>query len=156
MGTAGYYSGVKIGVYQKSGLPKWVSGKESTCQCRRCKRQGFNRWFGKVLWRRKWQPTPVFLPGKSHRLRRLVGCSPQGHKESARLIMHTRIRRVLHEVIPTTFSFRHPPETIGNQYWFSTWKALKMSLMDAISKLISNFFCSQSWKLIHCFIFCPK
>ena len=33
---AGYYSGVKIGVYQKSGLPKWVSGKESTCQCRRC------------------------------------------------------------------------------------------------------------------------
>ena len=33
-------------------------------------------------WRRKWQPTPVFLPGKSHGLRILVGYSPWGHKES--------------------------------------------------------------------------
>ena len=41
----------------------WLSGKESTCQCRRL---GFNPWVRKVPWRRKWQPTPVFLPGKSH------------------------------------------------------------------------------------------
>ena len=34
------------------------------------------------LWRRKWQPTPVFLPGKSHGQRSLVGYSPQGCKES--------------------------------------------------------------------------
>ena len=34
------------------------------------------------IWRRKWQPTPVFLLGKSHRLRRLVGYSPWGRKES--------------------------------------------------------------------------
>ena len=33
-------------------------------------------------WRRQWHPTPVFLPGKSHRQRSLVGCSPWGHKES--------------------------------------------------------------------------
>ena len=33
------------------------------------------------LWRRKWQPTPVLLPGKSHRRRSLVGYSPCGHKE---------------------------------------------------------------------------
>ena len=33
-------------------------------------------------WRRKWQPTPVFLPGKSHGQRSLVGCSPWGHTES--------------------------------------------------------------------------
>ena len=32
--------------------------------------------------RRKWQPTPVFLPGKSHRQRSLVGCNPWYHKES--------------------------------------------------------------------------
>ena len=32
-------------------------------------------------WRRKWQPTPVFLPGKSHGWRSLVGYSPWGHKE---------------------------------------------------------------------------
>ena len=33
-------------------------------------------------WRRKWQPTPVLLPGTFHGLRSLVGCSPWGHKES--------------------------------------------------------------------------
>ena len=39
-------------------------------------------WVGKILWRRKWQPTPVFLPGKSQRWRILVGYSPWGCKES--------------------------------------------------------------------------
>jgi len=34
----------------------------------------------KILWRRKWQPTPVFLPGKFHRWRSLAGYSPWGHK----------------------------------------------------------------------------
>ena len=45
--------------------------------CRRCR---FNRWVEKIPWRRKWQPIPVFLPGKSHEQRSLVGCSPWGHK----------------------------------------------------------------------------
>ena len=45
-------------------------------------RYGFNPWVGKIRWRRKWQPTPVFLPGKSHGQRSLVGYSPWGHKES--------------------------------------------------------------------------
>ena len=36
----------------------------------------FNPWFGKIPWRRKWQPTPVFLPGKSHGQRNLAGYSP--------------------------------------------------------------------------------
>ena len=34
----------------------------------------------RVPWRRKWQPTPVFLPGKTHGQRSLVGCSSRGHK----------------------------------------------------------------------------
>ena len=60
-------------------LPCCLSGisKESTCQCRR---QGFDSWVGKIPWRRKWQPTPVFLPGKSHGQRSLAGSSPWGHK----------------------------------------------------------------------------
>ena len=37
---------------------------------------------GKISWRRKWQPTPVFLPGKSHGWKSLVGYSPWDHKES--------------------------------------------------------------------------
>ena len=40
------------------------------------------RDFGKIPWRRKCQPTPVFLPGESHGLWNLVGCSPWGRKES--------------------------------------------------------------------------
>ena len=54
-----------------------VSGKESACQCRRCR---FDPWFRKIPWRRKWQPAPVFLPGKSHGQRSLVGYILQGHK----------------------------------------------------------------------------
>ena len=42
-----------------------ASGKESGCHCRRCKRREFDPWVGKILWRRAWQPTPVFLPGES-------------------------------------------------------------------------------------------
>ena len=57
---------------------RWPSGKESACQCRRC---GFSPWIGKILWRRKLQPTPVFLPWKSHGQRSLVGYRPWSHKE---------------------------------------------------------------------------
>ena len=41
----------------------------------------FDPWVGKIPWRRKWQPAPVFLPGKSHRQRSPVGYRPWGHKE---------------------------------------------------------------------------
>ena len=55
----------------------WFTSKKFTCQCRR---HWFDPWVRKVLWRRKWQPTPVVLPGKSHGQRSLVGYSPWGHK----------------------------------------------------------------------------
>ena len=64
------------------GFPGGASGKESACQCSRCKRCGFHLWVGKIPRRRAWQPTPVFLPGESHGQRSLVGYGPQGHKES--------------------------------------------------------------------------
>ena len=51
-------------------------GKEPACQCRRCKRRGFDPWVGKIPWRRRWQPTPVFLPGEYHGQKHLVGYSP--------------------------------------------------------------------------------
>ena len=63
-------------------LPGWLSGKESICQCGRCRKHEFNSWVRKILWRRKWQPTPVFLSGKSHGERSLVGYSWWSHKES--------------------------------------------------------------------------
>ena len=41
----------------------------------------FDPWVGKIPWRRKWQPTPVFLPGEPQGQRSLAGYSPQGRKE---------------------------------------------------------------------------
>ena len=58
------------------GFPGGASGKEPACQCRRPKRLGFDSWVGKIPWSRKWQPTLVSLPGKSHGQRSLVGYSP--------------------------------------------------------------------------------
>ena len=48
--------------YINVGLPRWLSGKESACQCRRCR---FDSWVERIPWRRKWQPTPVFLAENS-------------------------------------------------------------------------------------------
>ena len=59
------------------GLPRWCSGKEYACQWRRF---GFDPWAGKIPWSRKWQPTPVLLPGKSHGQKSTVGYSPWDHK----------------------------------------------------------------------------
>ena len=72
--TVGFYSLVK----EVMGLPWRLTGKESTCQGRRCK---FNPWVGKTPWRRKWQPTPVSLPGKSYGQSNLAGYRPWGSKK---------------------------------------------------------------------------
>ena len=59
------------------GFPWWFSGKRIWLPNRRC---GFDPWVGKIPWRMKWQPTPEFLPGKSHGQRSLAGYSPWDHK----------------------------------------------------------------------------
>ena len=61
-----------------NGLPGGSDGKESACQGRK---PGFDPWVGKIPWRREWLSTPVFLGGKSHRQRRVLGCSPWACKE---------------------------------------------------------------------------
>ena len=60
------------------GPPRWPGGKEFACHCRRL---GFDPWIRKIPWRRKWQPTSVFLPGKSHGQRSLAGYSSWGRKD---------------------------------------------------------------------------
>ena len=61
---------ILITLLYKYRLPWWLNGKESICQC---KRYRFDPWVRKIPWRKKWQPTPVFLPGKSHGQRSLDG-----------------------------------------------------------------------------------
>ena len=72
------------------GLPWWLRGRRSAYECRRHRRHGFDPWFGKIPWRRKWQRFPVFLLGKSHGQRNLAGCSLHGvAKSQTWLSMHT-------------------------------------------------------------------
>ena len=72
--------------FSKYGLPWWLSGKESACQCRRHKKCGFDPWVRKMPWRRKRQPIPVFLPGKFHGERKVLGYSPGESKSRTQLI----------------------------------------------------------------------
>ena len=60
------------------GFPGGSDGKESPCQCRR---RRFDPWVGKIPWRRKWQATPVFLPGETQGQRSLADYRPWGCKE---------------------------------------------------------------------------
>ena len=60
------------------GLPWWLRWKSI---CLQCVKSRFDPWVRKSPRRRKWQPTPVLLPGKLHGLRSLVGYSPWGRKE---------------------------------------------------------------------------
>ena len=63
----------------KSGCPRWLTGKESGCQYRR---HELDPWVRKIPWRKKWQPTPVFLPGESHGRRSLMGYTVHGIAKS--------------------------------------------------------------------------
>ena len=63
------------------GAPRWRIAKESICRGRRHKRCGCVPWVEKIPWRRKWQTTPVFLPGKFHGQRSLADYSSWGSKE---------------------------------------------------------------------------
>ena len=55
------YAVLNKGTLNDTGFPVGTSGKESACQCRRCKRRRFHPWVRKIPWSRKWQHTPVFL-----------------------------------------------------------------------------------------------
>ena len=64
-----------------TGSPGGARGKEPACQRRRQKRHRV----GKIPWRRKWQPTPVLLPGESHGQSNPAGCSPWVTQSRTRL-----------------------------------------------------------------------
>ena len=64
----------------KKGFPRRFNGKEPTSQCWK-QRQGFDPWVGKIPCSRKWQPTPICLPGEFHGQRGQAGCNPPGHKQ---------------------------------------------------------------------------
>ena len=85
-----------------NGLSCWLSGKEPSCQCRRLRFDHKSGRIGKIPWRRKWQPTPVFLPGKSHGQRSLVGYSAWGCKR----VGHDLATKQKQQRVPSIYYYR--------------------------------------------------
>ena len=84
-----------LSAYEEMGLSRWLSGQESTYQCRRHRRCGFDLWVRKIPWRRKWQPTPVSVPGMDREAWRAiilgVAKSWMGLRDWAQIWRDTRI-----------------------------------------------------------------
>ena len=82
------------------GFPRQHRSKESASQSRRCKRQGLSPLVRKITWRRKRQPTPVFMPKKFYGQRSLVGYSwatiPGVSKSWKGLSMHVYVHAHTH------------------------------------------------------------
>ena len=117
-----------------SQVAQW---KRIHCQCRRHKRCGFSSRVGKIPWRRKWQPTPVLLPGKFHGQRGLAGYSPWGSKESDTSEWLRAAQRVVKE--------RH--------HWTSAHGGLS-STIDCQMRIIVLIFDGKKSSRLH--VTCPK
>ena len=130
------------------GLPKGLSGKASTCQCR--SHGEFSPWIRKIPWRRKWQPAPVFLPGKFRGQRSWAGYNPRGHKESdkpAWLSTH---------MVPSLLSL--PPSTIPLPCHRAQGRASRVTQQLPASYLFSMRSCvyvSATFSLCLPFRCCP-
>ena len=84
------------------GFPVGLDSKESACQC---KRGRFNPWAGKIPWRREWQPTPEFLPGKHPGQRNLAHYFQSMRSQTVR---HDGMTNTVLEWVAISFSRRSP------------------------------------------------
>ena len=106
-----------------------------------CGRLGFNPWVWKIPWRRKWQPTPVFLPGKFHGQRSLEGYSPWGRKESdmtERLTLHL-LEQLLTCKIFVYFDLRFSLVTFNTLPNFR-YKRFNYEIINIVNHCITNAF----------------
>ena len=90
----------------------------------------FDPWVGKIPWRRKWQPTPVLLPGNSHGRRSLVGYSPRGRKE-------LDTTEQLHSLIPVKVIQNVKIIIVLRKYWDSLVAQMVKNLL-AVQRLRLN------------------
>ena len=114
-----------VGSRTREGIPAG-SVVNNLLQWRSHRRCVFDPWVRKVSYRRKWQPTPVFSPGKSHGQRRLAGYSPKGRKEldtTEWLIMHARRTG---ESSATNSGWYDGVWCVGGKYrcWWRLWQPL--------------------------------
>jgi len=74
-------------------LPWWLSGKESAYRHRRHR---FNPWVRKIPWRRNWQSTPVFLPGKCYGQKEPGGLPSMGLEKSWTQLSNSKQQQQIH------------------------------------------------------------
>ena len=101
IGRGGGYHLAHSSQFHSSLCNEWLSGICFQCRRHRCR---FNPWVRKIPWRKRWQPTPVFLLGEVHGQRSLVGYSPWGRKESGtteQLHMSTVFQRMISQMLFT-------------------------------------------------------
>ena len=133
------------------GLPRWCSGKESACQCKRCR---FDPWIGKIPWSRKWQLALVFLSEKFHGQKSLASYSPWGCKKSdmtehTHICTHTHTHtHVLNQIRPSApFYFlirdykcnvlKH--DVLGNNKSKSNYPLCYLAHKPVLRKLVKGF-----------------
>ena len=92
-----------------------ATSKESACQCRRCRRHGFNPWVGKIPWSRKWQLIPGILPGKSHGQRSLMGHIPRG-SQKVRYDLRSKPQQGLYMCL--LYQLTHEFSSFVSRFWF--------------------------------------
>ena len=105
-------------VLSLEGSRWWLSGKEFTCQRRR---HGFDSWVRKIPWRGKWQPTPVFLPGKPHGQRSLVGLQFMGSQRIKQDPMPRHTHWVLSTEIAECEAYSKPQGTRKVEWSTGDW-----------------------------------
>ena len=125
-------------------IHKWHSDRKSACQCRR---HGFDPWVGKISWRKKWKPTPVFLLGKVHGQRSLVdrllwmGSQRVGHNWA---YTHTHTQHILN-----TISHKKRLRKVLLNTFKSKWQETRGEIPKLRPLFISNcwhFWTSESWQ----------
>ena len=112
-------------IFVPTELPRWLSAKESLCQFMR---HGFNPRIGKIPGHGKWQPAPLFLPGKSREQRTLARYWPWGCKDLDIIERLNRMHICIHKILIP----------------YQTWT------LNYVLFLKDNFCCQKHvWKDIH-------
>ena len=110
--------------------------------CSKYRRCELDPWVRNISWRRKWQPTPVFLPGESHGQRSLTGYSPWGCKE-----LGATEQLTLSFTLHILDSFAPDPE---ETLFFSSWILLCSRFPCPATSETSNLMSSASPSHLHC------
>ena len=124
------------------GLSRWPSGKECAYQYRR---YGFSPWVRKIPWSRKWQPAPVFLPGRFHGQR--TGLATVHGSQSQTQLSDWAGTHTSFPESPSSHSPCPPPSSLAHWLTKCPWRGpAEAFLLGPLGAGLSNA-CGHSWKV---------